>query len=400
MIRDDVTLNEEQRQIRDLARTFAEKELRPHAERWDREGAFDRSVVAKLGELGFLGMLLPPEYDGLGADMLTYVVALEQIAWGDASVAITMSVHNSLPAQMIFRFGTEEQRRRWLPPMARGEILGAFALSESGAGSDAAAIQAQAVRDGDGWILRGEKMWVTNGASADLVLVMLRTDTPDHRRGPRGIGAFIVPTDSPGYRVGKKEDKMGLRASETVSVLLDDVRVGPDALLGEPDKGFVYAMQSLQGGRLGVAAQALGIAEAALEHALRYAGERKQFGRPIKDFQGLGFKLAEMATRVEAARGLVYRAARAWDRGAQEPRLTSMAKWYASETAMWVATQAIQVFGGYGYMRDYPVERLFRDAKVTEIYEGTNEIQRLVILRSLYQDDERRATSTESGGRS
>ncbi|MBI4512700.1 MAG: acyl-CoA dehydrogenase family protein [Gemmatimonadetes bacterium] len=386
MLKDDVTLTDEQKQVRALAREFAERELRPHAEEWDRDQTFDRGVVQKLAELGFLGMLLPPEYDGLGADVLTYVVALEQIAWGDASVAITMSVHNSLPAQMILKYGAEEQKRRWLPTMARGAVLGAFALSEAGSGSDAAALQAHAVRDGSGWILRGQKMWVTNGASADLVVIMCRTDRPGERRGPRGIGAFLVPTDSPGYKVGKKEDKMGMRGSETVSVVLEDVRLGRDALLGEPDKGFVYAMQSLQGGRLGVAAQALGIAEAALEHAIRYAGERRQFGRPIKDFQGLGFKLADMATRVEAARGLVYRAARAWDCGAQDPRLTGMAKLYASETAMWVTTQAVQVFGGYGYMKDYPVERLFRDAKVTEIYEGTSEIQRLVILRTLYQE--------------
>lgn len=386
MLKDDVTLSDEQRQIRELAREFAERELRPSAEAWDREGTLDRSVVAKLGELGFLGMLLPPEYDGLGAETLTYIVALEQIAWGDASVAITMSVHNSLPTQMILKYGTEEQKRRWLPPMARGEVLGAFSLSEAGSGSDAASLQAQAIRDGDDWVLRGQKMWVTNGASADIVIAMLRTDRPGERRGPRGIGAFIVPTDAPGYKVGKKEDKMGLRASETVSVIFEDVRVGRESLLGEADKGFVYAMQSLQGGRLGVAAQALGIAEAALEHALRYADERQQFGRPIKDFEGLGFKLADMATRVEAARGLVYRAARAWDQGARDARLTSMAKLYASETAMWVATQAVQVFGGYGYMKDYPVEQLFRDAKVTEIYEGTSEIQRLVILRTLYQE--------------
>lgn len=388
MLKDDVTLSEEQREIRQLARGFAERELRPNADAWDREGGYDRAVDLKLGELGFLGLLLPPDYEGLGAETLAYIVALEQIAWGDASVAITMSVHNSLPTQLILRHGTAEQKRTWLPRMARGEVLGAFSLSEADSGSDAASLQAQAERDGDRWVLRGQKMWVTNGGRADVLVAMLRTDRPGERRGPRGIGAFIIPTDTPGYSVGKKEEKMGLRASETVSVAFEDLRLGPEALLGEPDKGFVFAMEGLQGGRLGVAAQALGIAEAALEHALRYAGERRQFGRPIKDFQGLGFKLAEMATRVEAARGLVYRAARAWDQGPHDPRLTSMAKTYASETAMWVTTQAVQVFGGYGYMKDYPVERLFRDAKVTEIYEGTSEVQRLVILRSLYQEHE------------
>ncbi len=229
-------------------------------------------------------------------------------------------------------------------------------------------------------------MWVTNGGEADVLITMVRTDRPGEARGPRGIGAFIVPTDADGYRVGKKEEKAGLRSSETVSVAFNDLRLGPDALLGEPDKGFVYALSSLQGGRLGVAAQALGIAQAALDHALGYAGEREQFGRPIKDFQGLTFKLADMSTRVEASRGLLYRAARAWDMGDPDMRLSSMSKLYASETAVWVTTQAIHVFGGYGFMRDYPVEQLFRDAKVTEIYEGTSEIQRIVIARTLYQE--------------
>ncbi len=318
--------------------------------------------------------------------MLTYLVALEQIAWGDASVAITMSVHNSLPTQMLLKYGSDEQKRKWLPPMARGEALGAFALSEAGAGSDAASLKARAERDGDGWVLNGEKLWVTNGGEADVVLVMARTDAPGDRRGPRGIGAFIVPTDSPGYQVGKKEEKTGLRSSETVAISFNDMRLGPESLLGEPDKGFIYALSSLEGGRLGVGAQALGIAEAALEHAVDYAAERKQFGRAIKDFEGLAFKLADMATRVEASRGLLYRAARAWDGGQSDMRLSSMTKLHCSETAVWVTSQAINVFGGYGFMRDYPVEKLFRDAKVTEIYEGTSEIQRLVIVRTLYQE--------------
>ncbi|MEE8551049.1 MAG: acyl-CoA dehydrogenase family protein [Gemmatimonadota bacterium] len=382
----DYTLSEEQEQIRQLARDFAQNELRSRAVEWDREQAFHGEVLPLLSELGFMGMLLPPEYDGLGAGMLTYLVALEQIAWGDASVAITMSVHNSLPAQMILKYGSEEQKQKWLPPMARGEVLGAFSLSEAGSGSDAASLKARAEPDGDGWILNGEKMWVTNGGAADVVIAMLRTDTPDERRGPRGIGAFIIPTDTPGYSVGKKEDKTGLRSSETVSVVFNDLRLGHEALLGESDKGFIYALGSLQGGRLGVAAQALGIAQAALDHAVAYAGERRQFGRLIKDFQGLAFKLAEMCTRVEASRGLLYRAARAWEAGEPDMRLSSMSKLHASETAVWVTGQTINVFGGYGFMRDYPVEKLFRDAKVTEIYEGTNEIQRLVIVRTLYQE--------------
>jgi alkylation response protein AidB-like acyl-CoA dehydrogenase len=382
----DYTLNEEQEQIRQLAREFAENELRPHSARWDRDQVFHAEVMAQMGELGFFGMLLPEEYDGLDLGMLSYLVALEQISWGDASVAITMSVHNSLPTQMILKYGSDEQKRKWLPPMARGEALGAFALSEADAGSDAASLKARAVRDGDDWVLNGEKMWVTNGGEADVVLVMARTDAPDDRRGPRGISAFIVPTDAPGYTVGKKEDKTGLRSSETVSLSFTDMRLGPEALLGEADKGFIYALSSLEGGRLGVGAQALGIAQAALEYSVDYAGVRKQFGRAIKDFQGLAFKLADMATRVEASRGLLYRAARAWDGGKPDMRLSSMTKLHCSETAVWVTSQAVNIFGGYGFMRDYPVEKLFRDAKVTELYEGTSEIQRLVIVRTLYQE--------------
>ena len=385
-MRRDYTLTDEQEQVRQLARDFAENELRPHTVRWDATGEFHEEVVPLLGELGFMGMLLPPEYDGLGIDMLTYLLALEQISWGDASVAITMSVHNSLPTQMILRFGNDEQKQKWLPPMARGELLGAFALSEAGSGSDAASLSARAERDGEHWVLNGEKLWVSNGSRADVVMVMVRTDRPDDRRGARGIGAFIVPTDTPGYGVGKKEDKTGLRSSETVAISFNDMRLGPDALLGDPYKGFLYAMSGLQGGRLGVAAQALGIAEAALDHTVAYARERRQFGRPISSFQAVSFKFAEMYTRVEASRGLLYRAARAWDAGDVDKRLCSMAKLHASETAVWVTSQAVNLFGGYGFMRDYPVEKLFRDAKVTEIYEGTSEIQRVVIAKELFQE--------------
>jgi alkylation response protein AidB-like acyl-CoA dehydrogenase len=385
-MRRDYTLDEDQEQIRQLARDFAENELRPRSAEWDREAAFHSEVMPMMAELGFFGMLLPEEYDGLELGMLTYLVALEQIAWGDASVAITLSVHNSLPTQMVLKYGTDDQKKKWLPPMARGEVLGAFALSEAGAGSDAASLSCRATRDGDSWVLNGEKMWVTNGGTAGMVLVMARTDEAEERRGPRGIGAFIVPTDTPGYVVGKKEDKMGLRGSETVSISFNDMRLGSEALLGEPDHGFIYALSSLEGGRLGVGAQALGIAEAAFDHVVEYAGMRKQFGRAIKDFQGLAFKIADMATRVEASRGLLYRAARAWDAGRSDMRLSSMTKLYASETSVWVTSQAINIFGGYGFMRDYPVEKLFRDAKVTELYEGTSEIQRLVIIRTLYQE--------------
>ena len=378
-------MTEEQQQIRDLAREFAENELRPHAEEWDRDAHFPREVIVGLGELGFLGMLLPEAYDGLALDTTAYVVALEEIARGDASVAVAMSVHNSLPTQMILAHGTDAQKERWLPPMARGEMLGAFSLSEPDAGSDAAGMTAQARRVDGGWILNGAKAWVTNGGFGDVVVTMVRTDTPDDRRGTKGIGAFIVPTDAPGYTVGKKEDKMGQRASETVGIAFQEMFVPDDQLLGDPSMGFIYALQGLDSGRMGIAAVAVGIAQAALEHSLAYADERRQFGQPIRAFQGMQFKLANMATRIEAARALLHRAAAAKDAGKPESRLSSMAKLFASETAMYVTTEAIQVFGGYGYVKEYPVERLFRDAKVTEIYEGTSEIQRTVIARELYR---------------
>jgi alkylation response protein AidB-like acyl-CoA dehydrogenase len=378
-------MTEEQQQIRDLAREFAENELRPHAEEWDRDAHFPREVVQKLGELGFLGMLLPEQYDGLALDTTAYVVALEEIARGDASVAVAMSVHNSLPTQMILAHGTDAQKERWLGPMARGEMLGAFSLSEPDAGSDAAGMSAHARRTDGGWILNGAKAWVTNGGFGDVVVTMVRTDSTDERRGTKGIGAFIVPTSTEGYSVGKKEDKMGQRASETVGISFHEMFVADDQLLGDPSMGFIYALQGLDSGRLGIAALAVGIAQAALEHALAYADERRQFGQPIRAFQGMQFKLANMAVRIEAARALLHRAAAAKDAGESVSKLSSMAKLFASEAAMYVTTEAIQVFGGYGYVKEYPVERLFRDAKVTEIYEGTSEIQRTVIARELYR---------------
>ncbi|MEE8446868.1 MAG: acyl-CoA dehydrogenase family protein [Gemmatimonadota bacterium] len=383
-----ITPTEEQRQICQLARSFAESELRPHAARRDREEAtFDRAVVDQLGELGFLGMLIPEEYDGLGLDMLTYLYSLVEIAWGDPSVSVSISVHNSLPTQILLRHGTEAQKQRWLRPMARGELLGAFSLSEAGAGSDAAGLTAQARPDGDGWVLDGAKAWVTNGASADLVLLFARTDTPDDRRGSHGIGAFLVPTDAPGYCPGKKERKMGIRGSETVEVSLNDLHLGPEHLIGEPSHGFRYALAALEGGRLGIAAQAVGIARAGLDHALRYAEERSQFGAPIRDFQGIQFKLAEMGRRYETALAILERAALAHEAGdPRSRRLSSTAKLTASESAVWIARQAVQVFGGYGYSREYPVERLFRDSKITEIYEGTSEIHRWIIAGQLYRE--------------
>jgi alkylation response protein AidB-like acyl-CoA dehydrogenase len=379
-----IPLTEEQREIQRTAKRFADDEIRPHAAAWDRDSYFEPSLVRKLGELGFLGMLVPEEFDGLALDTCSYLVALEEIAAADASVAVMMSVHNSLPAQMINRYGSAAQKDRFLRELARGEVLGAFALSEPEAGSDATSLRCQAVRDGDSWVLTGTKSWVSSGPHAGVIIAMARTDTAGDRKGPRGIGAFIVTPDLPGFSIGKKEDKMGLRASPTVQLVFDNMRVPNANLLGEAGMGFIYSMQSLEHGRLGIAAQALGIARAAFEHATAYAAERKQFGKPIKEFQAIQFKLADMATKVTAARALLYSAAAAKDRGESVSQFSSMSKLFASETAMWVTTQAIQIFGGYGYVKEYPVEKLFRDAKVTEIYEGTSEIQRVVIARELY----------------
>src|SRR3954463_8751163 len=308
-------LTEEQSEVQKLAREFARAEIAPHSAEWDQKAYFEPSLVGKLGQLGFLGMMLPEAYDGLGADTGTYLIALEEIAAADASVAVLMSVHNSLPTQMILRYGSEEQKNRFLKKMARGEILGAFALSEPDAGSDASALTTQAVKDGDSWILNGTKSWVTNGNTAGAILTMARTDTSGSRRGGRGIGAFIVPPDMPGFNVGKKEDKLGLRASPTVQLNFDNMRVPASNLLGDETQGFIYAMQSLDNGRLGIAGTAIGIARPALEHSVASAAERKQFGKPIKEFEAIQFKLADMAMRVSGSRALLHAAAAAKDRG-------------------------------------------------------------------------------------
>ena len=381
-------LSDESRQIVEAAREVAEGRLRPGAaERDEHEERFDREIVEELGRLGFLGLLVPEEHDGLGLDLLTYLYVLEELAWGDPSVALSVSVHNSLPCKILLRHGSPEQKERWLGPLARGELIGAFSLSEANAGSDAASLSTRAEREGEGWVLNGEKMWVTNGASADLVLLFARTGTSSDAGERPEIGAFVVPTDAAGYRPGKKEPKMGLRGSETVAVALEGVRLGPENVVGDPAAGFRYALEALEGGRLGIAAQAIGIASAALDHAVGYADERRQFGRAIADFQGIQFKLADMAVSVEASRGLLERAAVACMEGdPRRRRLSSTAKLHASETAVRVTREAVQVFGGYGYAREYPVERLFRDAKVTEIYEGTSEIHRVIVARELSRE--------------
>ncbi|HVD06249.1 MAG TPA: acyl-CoA dehydrogenase family protein [Gemmatimonadaceae bacterium] len=377
-------LTEEQREIQRVARDFARAEIAPHSKQWDKDSHFEKSLVRKFGDLGFLGMLIPEKYDGLALETTTYLIALEEIAAVDAAVSILMGVHNSLPTQMILKWGTEAQKERFLKPMARGELLGAFALSEAESGSDAASLRTQAVRDGDSWILNGTKAWVSHGNEADVIVVMARTDSPRDRKGAKGIGAFIVTPDLPGFKVGKKEDKMGVRASPTVSLSFEDMRVPADRALGDVHRGLIYALHSLDNGRLGIAAQSIGIARAAFEHSVKYAGERRQFGTLIREYEAIQFKLADMSTRITASRALLHVTAAAKDRGESITQFSSMSKLLASETAMWVTTQAVQIFGGYGYVTDFPVERLFRDAKVTEIYEGTSEIQRLVIARELY----------------
>ena len=375
-------LSDLQQEIVRTARDFARNELAPHVDEWDRTGHFPRDKVEALGELGFLGMLVPEKWGGSGLDTVTYLMALEEIARVDPSMAVTMSVHNSLPSRMILDHGTDDIRERYLRPMAEGKLLGAFALSEHDAGSDPSGLSCRAERDGDTYVLNGAKAWVTNGGTADVVVAMARTGG----KGADGVSAFVVETGWEGYSVGKTEDKMGLKASNTAEIVFDGLRVPAGNRVGEEGRGLRYALGSLEHGRLGIAAQALGIAETCLQLAIDWAKERTAFDRPIAEFQGLRFMLAEVAARVAAARALTHAAAERQDRGEPARKEAAMAKLLASRTAMDAAVKAVQVFGGYGYMKDYPVERFFRDAKVTEIYEGTSEIQQLVIANELFGD--------------
>ncbi len=376
-------LSPEQVQIRDAVRELCEREFAPDAAAWDRDSHVPPAAVAQLAEQGFLGMAIPEEWGGVGYDTRTIVVVLEEIARISAALAIMVAVHNSVGALPVFRFGTEAQRRRFLPRLVSKE-LGAFSLSEPGAGSDAAAVQSTATRAGDHYVLRGSKNWVTNGEQAGVYLIFARTGAKDS--GNQGLSAFIVERGTPGLVVGKAEDKMGLRGSDTVALALEDARVPADQRLGEEGEGFRIAMSMLDSGRIGVGAQALGVMRAAFEQAARYAQQREAFGQPIARIQAIQFKLAEMERRLHCARLLIQRAAWLKDSGRPFTREASMAKLYASEAATWVTHQAIQIHGGYGYVKDYDVERYYRDARVMEIYEGTSEIQRLVIARSLLRD--------------
>ncbi|MBV9543423.1 MAG: acyl-CoA dehydrogenase [Chloroflexi bacterium] len=374
-------LTEEQELFRSTVHEFAEREIVPVARELDEREEYPRATVAKMAELGLMGLFVPQEYGGAGGTTLDYVLAMEEISWADASHSVVISVTNSLVCEPIFRFGTEEQKQRYLTALAQGEYVGAYCLSEPTSGSDASNMSTLARRDGDSYVLNGTKSWITNGGEAGVYLVYALTNLDVAKS--RGITAFLVDASTPGLRAGAKEKKLGIRASSTTQIFFEDCRVPASAVLGKVDEGFRIAMATLDGGRIGIGAQALGIAQRALDESRKYAAEREAFGHPIADFQGLQWRLADMATRIEATRLLVYRAARMKDAGVPFSKEASMAKLFASETAMFCAHAAVQMFGGYGFSREYAVEKLFRDAKITEIYEGTSEIQRLVISRHL-----------------
>ena len=375
-------LTEEQNLIRDMVRSFAETEIAPSARARDEEERFDRALMFdRLAELGLTGIVFPEEYGGAGADYISYAIAVEELSRVCASTGVTLSAHLSLGANPIYLFGSEEQKQQFLAPMARGEKMGALGLTEPSAGSDAGGTKTTARREGDSWILNGTKIFITNAGEADTYIVLARTDKEAEKH--HGMSAFIVEKGTPGFTFGKKEEKMGIRSSPTMELVFTDCRIPLANLLGPEGSGFKVAMKTLDGGRIGIASQALGIAQGALEAAVNYAKERKQFDSPIARFQGVQFQLADMATGVEAARMLVYRAAYRASAGLPYSPDAAMAKLFASETAMRVTTQAVQILGGYGYTRDFPVERMMRDAKITEIYEGTSEIQRLVIGSAL-----------------
>lgn len=370
------TLSETHEMLRQTCRDFADKELAPFAAKHDVEHLYPKEQVAKLAEMGLMSVAVSDEDGGAGLDNLAYAIGMEEVSRGCASTGVIMSVNNSLYLDPVSKFASDAQKETFLRPFTMGEKLGCFALTEPGNGSDAAAASTTAVRDGDEWVLNGTKSWITNGYEADAAIVFATTDKS---AGHRGISAFLVPMPTPGLSLGKKEDKLGIRASSTCNLIFEDCRIPAENVLGAEGMGFKIAMGTLDGGRIGIAAQALGIAQAAYEAAVAYSKERVAFGKPISKLQAIQFKLADMATRIESARLLTWRAAAMKDQGQRYTKEAAMAKLAASETATWVAHQAIQVFGGNGYVTEYPVERHYRDARITEIYEGTSEIQRLVI---------------------
>ncbi len=373
-------LSEEQRLVQATARDFAQQKLAPNAAAWDREKRFPREALAEMGGLGLMGMLVPEEWGGAGADHVAYALALMEVAAGDGATSTIMSVHNSVGCMPILKFGSEEQRRRFVRPMAEGKLLAAFCLTEPQAGSDASAIRTRARRDGNHWVLEGTKQFITSGENADLAIVFAVTDPA---KGKKGISAFIVPTKTPGWTVARLEEKLGQRSSDTAQIQLDSVRLTPDLMLGEEGDGYRIALANLEGGRIGIAAQSIGMARAAYEAALAYAKERQSFGKPIIEHQAVAFRLADMATKIEAALHLTLHAAALRDAGKPCLKEASMANLFASEMAERVCSDAIQIHGGYGYLQDFPVERIYRDVRVCQIYEGTSDVQRLVISRAI-----------------
>lgn len=373
---------EEQLLIQDMTRSFAEEQIKPYAGDWDAKGEFPAQALKQMGELGLLGMLVSEEWGGSATGNLAYVLALEEIAAADGATSAIMSVHNSVGCVPILKYGTQAQKERFLGPLARGEMIGAFALTEPHTGSDAAAIKTRAVKDGDHYVINGAKQFITSGHNAGVIIVFAVTDPS---AGKKGMSAFLVPRDTAGYEVIRVEEKLGLHASDTCQIALTDVRIHESLRLGAEGEGLKIALSNLEGGRIGIAAQAVGLARAALEEATKYAHERVAFGKPIFEQQAISFRLASMATEIAAARQLVHHAARLKEAG--QPCLTeaSMAKLFASEMAERVCSKALQVFGGYGYLKDFPIERIYRDARICQIYEGTSDIQRLVIARSLAQ---------------
>ncbi|ASG22967.1 acyl-CoA dehydrogenase [Nitrospirillum viridazoti] len=373
-------ITEEQAMVRDMARAFARERLAPGAAERDRTSAFPADELKAMGELGLMGMLVPEEWGGAGTDILSYVLAIEEIAAGDGAISTIMSVHNSVGCAPILKFGTPAQKERYLRAMASGQMLGAFCLTEPQAGSDASALKTRAVRDGDHWVINGAKQFITNGQNAGVALVFAVTDPA---AGKKGISAFLVPTDTPGYTVARLEHKLGQRCSDTAQIVFDNVRVPHEAMLGEPGQGYRIALANLEGGRIGIAAQSVGMAQAAFNAARDYARERTSMGVAIIEHQAVAFRLADMATRIEAARQLMLHAASLRQAGQPCLKEASMAKLFASEMAERVCSDAIQTFGGYGYVDDFPVERIYRDVRVCQIYEGTSDIQKLVISRNL-----------------
>lgn len=375
----DFQLTEEHQMVKEMARDLADRVIAPRAAELDKTGQYPMENFKVLAENGLMGIPFPEEYNGAGADYLSYVLALEEICRACASTGVTMSVQTSLAGAPLNQFGTHEQKQKYLAPLCAGETIGAYSLSEVAAGTDAASLKCRAVKDGDDYLLTGTKMWVTNGYYADTYIVYA---TLDPSLGHKGITAFIVEKGTPGFTFGKKEDKLGIRASSTYELVFDNCRVPAANRLGDEGQGFKIAMWTLDGGRIGIAAQAVGIAQAALDQAVKYTQERQQFGKSISDNQAIQFYLAEMATDIEAARQLIHRAAYLKDQGKNHTQAASMAKLFASETAMWVSTKGVQLHGGYGFTTDFPAERFMRDAKITEIYEGTSEVQRMVIARN------------------